>query len=97
MALGHHLSVDSWIERTGTTSRLIVVRLHGRGYWTYGVDELVALAARQPLQLALLPGGRDPDPTLAALHHIPGRLSAAIAISPKAPDNADTFLRLSSS
>ena len=66
MALGHHLSVDSWIERTGTTSRLIVVRLLGRGYWTYGVDELVALAARQLLQLALLPGGRDPDPTLAA-------------------------------
>jgi cobaltochelatase CobN len=96
MALGHHLSVDSWIERTGATSRLIVVRLlGGRGYWTYGVDELVALAARQPLQLALLPGGRDPDPTLAALSTISPAACQRLHryLAEGGPDNADNFLR----
>ncbi len=96
MALGHHLSVDSWIERTAAESRLIVVRLlGGRGYWTYGIDELVALAARRSLQLALLPGGSDPDPTLAALSTVPPaachRLHRYLAEG--GPDNAGNFLR----
>jgi cobaltochelatase CobN len=96
MALGHHLSVDSWIARTAESSRLIVVRLlGGRGYWTYGVDELVALAARRSIQLALLPGGRDPDPTLAALSTVPPagcqRLHRYLAEG--GPDNAGSFLR----
>ena len=96
MALGHHLSVDSWIERTAASSRLIIVRLlGGRGYWAYGVDELVALAARRSLQLALLPGGRDPDPALTALSTIPPAACQQLHryLAEGGPDNALNFLR----
>jgi cobaltochelatase CobN len=97
MALGHHLSVDTWIERTAAASRLIVVRLlGGRGYWAYGLDELVALAARQTVQLALLPGGRDPDPALAALSTVPPAACQQLHryLAEGGPDNAGNFLRL---
>ena len=96
MALGHHLSVDSWIERTAATSKLVVVRLlGGRGYWAYGVDELVALAQRRPLKLALLPGGRDPDPALAALSTIPPAACQRLHryLAEGGSDNAANFLR----
>ncbi|HEX3215819.1 MAG TPA: cobaltochelatase subunit CobN [Aestuariivirgaceae bacterium] len=96
MALGHHLSVDSWIERTAATSKLVVVRLlGGRGYWTYGVDELVAMAQRRPLKLALLPGGRDPDPALAALSTIPPAACQRLHryLAEGGSDNAANFLR----
>ena len=45
LQLGHPLSVDLYVEQTLKAARLIVVRLLGdRGYWPYGVDEVVRLA-----------------------------------------------------
>ena len=96
MALGHHLSVDSWIERTAAAAKLVIVRLlGGRGYWPYGVDELVALAQRRPLKLALLPGGRDPDPALAALSTIEPAACQRLHryLAEGGSDNAGNFLR----
>jgi cobaltochelatase CobN len=96
MALGHHLSVDSWIERTAATSKLVVVRLlGGRGYWTYGVDELVALAQRRPVKLAFLPGGREADPALAALSTIEAAACQRLHryLAEGGSENAGNFLR----
>ena len=66
MQLGHPLSVDLHLDRVARHARLIVVRLlGGRGYWSYGVDQLVALARAHGIALALLPGDDRPDPDLA--------------------------------
>jgi cobaltochelatase CobN len=65
MQLGHPLSVDLWIDRVARHAKVVVVRLlGGRGYWSYGVDQLVALARAQGIVLALLPGDDRADPDL---------------------------------
>jgi cobaltochelatase CobN len=72
MALGHNLSVDTWIARTARHARLVVVRLlGGRSYWSYGVDELLALARDGGPKVVFLPGGADPDPDLTRLSSVP--------------------------
>jgi len=97
MALGHNLSVDTWIARTARHARLIVVRLiGGRGYWPYGVDELLALVGHGGPQVVLLPGGSDPDPELTRLSSLSAasaeRLRQYLAAGGEA--NAAGFLRL---
>ncbi len=58
LALRHNMSVDLWIDKTARHARIIIARvLGGRAYWTYGVDELHALAKREGIRLVLLPGG----------------------------------------
>lgn len=55
--LRHPMSVDLWLEKTGSHAKAILVRILG-GYdrWAYGVDELSRLAKRRKIALALLPG-----------------------------------------
>ena len=63
MALGHNLSVDTYIETTLSQAKLIIVRcLGGLSYWSYGIEQLISLAGDKSIKLALLPGGADPDP-----------------------------------
>ncbi|MFO1155016.1 MAG: cobaltochelatase subunit CobN [Rhodospirillales bacterium] len=72
LQLGHPLSVDLYVEKTLARARLIVVRLlGGRGYWPYGVDEVVRLAREHGIGLALIPGDDQPDAELAQLSTIP--------------------------
>jgi cobaltochelatase CobN len=72
LRLTHPLSVDLYLEKTASKSKLIVARLlGGRGYWPYGVDELSALAHRFNIPLALLPGDDRPDPELFAASTLP--------------------------
>src|SRR3990172_3538022 len=72
MALGHNLSVDTWIANTARHARLVVVRLlGGRGYWPYGVDELLRLAGEGGQRMVFLPGGAEPDPELTRLSSLP--------------------------
>jgi cobaltochelatase CobN len=96
MALGHNLSVDTWIAGTARHARLVVVRLlGGRGYWPYGVDELLSLAREGGPRVMLLPGGTDPDPELSRLSSLPAaaeRLRQYLAGGGAA--NAGNFLRL---
>lgn len=74
LRLSHHLSVDLWIERTARQARLIVVRLlGGAAYWSYGVDELTALAL-SGTQVAFLPGDGTPDPVLRARSSVAGEV-----------------------
>ena len=68
LKLQHPLSVDLYVEQTLGRARLVVVRLlGGRGYWSYGVEQLVLNARTSGSALALLPGDDRPDPELAGL------------------------------
>src|SRR6201986_2558160 len=72
LALRHPLSVDTYIERTLSHAKVILVRLiGGESYWQYGVTALHALAKHRGIALAVLPAdGRD-DARLDALSTVP--------------------------
>ena len=61
VALRHPLSVDTYIERTLSGARGILVRLiGGESYWAYGIAALHQLARERGIALAVLPAdGRD--------------------------------------
>jgi cobaltochelatase CobN len=96
MQLQHNYSVDLYTEQTLGAAKLIVVRLlGGRSYWPYGVDTLAALAKEKGIQLAVLPGGAEPDATLADYCTVGAtdceRLRQHLAIG--GPENAKAFLQ----
>src|ERR1700749_3090305 len=65
VALRHPFSVDLYLEKVCSRARLVAARvLGGADYWRYGVDELQALARRNGVKLALLPGDRRRDARL---------------------------------
>ncbi|OAN49118.1 cobaltochelatase subunit CobN [Paramagnetospirillum marisnigri] len=67
LRLSHPMSVDLYVERVIGPARMVVVRLlGGRGYWPYGVEQIVATCRRKGISLALLPGADEPDPDLSA-------------------------------
>jgi cobaltochelatase CobN len=67
MQLMNHASVDLYVDEVLQHAKVIVVSLlGGAGYWRYGVDQLVELAARGA-RLILVPGDDKPDPDLMAL------------------------------
>jgi cobaltochelatase CobN len=71
-ALRHPLSVDTYIERTLSHARGILVRLiGGESYWQYGITALHQLARQRGIALAVLPAdGRD-DARLDELSTLP--------------------------
>jgi cobaltochelatase CobN len=71
-ALRHPLSVDTYIERTLSHARGVLVRLiGGESYWSYGLTALHELARRKGIALAVLPAdGRD-DERLDAFSTLP--------------------------
>jgi cobaltochelatase CobN len=70
--LRHPLSVDTYIERTLSQARGILVRLiGGESYWAYGLAALNQLAMTRGIVLAVLPAdGRD-DARLDAYSTLP--------------------------
>ncbi len=70
--LRHPLSVDTYIERTLSQARGILVRLiGGESYWSYGLAALHQLAKDRNIVLAVLPAdGRD-DTRLDAYSTLP--------------------------
>ncbi len=72
VALRHPLSVDTYIERTLSQARGILVRLiGGESYWLYGITALHQLAKQRGVALAVLPAdGRD-DVRLDELSTLP--------------------------
>ncbi len=67
MRLQHNFAVDLYAEKTCTKSKLIIIRLlGGASYWSYGVDVIEALARENNIKLAIIPGGKDADPSLSA-------------------------------
>ncbi|MEO0820842.1 MAG: cobaltochelatase subunit CobN [Pseudomonadota bacterium] len=71
-ALRHPLSVDTYIERTLAGAKGILVRLiGGAAYWSYGLQQIAWLAAREGIALAVLPADGRPDPQLDAASTVP--------------------------
>jgi cobaltochelatase CobN len=70
--LRHPLSVDTYVERTLSQARGILVRLiGGESYWAYGLTALHHLAKDRGIALAVLPAdGRD-DARLDAFSTLP--------------------------
>ncbi len=72
MHLGHNMSVDLYVDSVIAGAKLVIVRvLGGRGYWTYGVDEIAAACQTHNIPLAFLPGDDQPDAELAELSSLP--------------------------
>ncbi|MDF1747771.1 MAG: cobaltochelatase subunit CobN [Alphaproteobacteria bacterium] len=70
--LGHNYSVDLYLEQVIGGAKLVIGRLlGGRGYWSYGVDEVTALCRDKGIPLAWLPGDDQPDTELHGLSTLP--------------------------
>ncbi|OAN60020.1 cobaltochelatase subunit CobN [Sphingomonas sp. TDK1] len=66
-ALMHPLSVDTYVERTLAGAKGILIRLiGGMPYWSYGLQQVEALARERGIALAVLPADGRPDPRLDA-------------------------------
>lgn len=76
-------------------AKLVVVRvLGGRGYWTYGVDEVAQACKAANIPVAFLPGDDQPDAELSALSTLDventHRLWQYLVLG--GPDNAQDFI-----
>src|SRR5690606_35876250 len=71
-ALGHPLSVDTYVEATLTGAKGVLIRLIGGvPYWAYGLQQVAALAAQKGIALAVLPADGRPDARLDAVSTLP--------------------------
>ena len=100
MHLGHNMSVDLYAEAVIAKAKLVVVRLlGGRGYWPYGVEQVVTACHQGDIAVAFLPGDDQPDAELAALSTVPAdavhRLWQYCVHG--GVDNATDFLRFAAS
>lgn len=72
VALQHPVSVDTYVERTLSGAKAILIRLIGGvAYWPYGIASVQDLARRQGIALAVLPADGRPDPALDAASTLP--------------------------
>ena len=71
-ALKHPLSVDTYIEKTLIGARGILIRLiGGMPYWSYGLQQVRALAIEKGIALAVLPADGRIDPQLDEISTLP--------------------------
>ncbi|KPC33620.1 Cobaltochelatase subunit CobN [Pseudomonas syringae pv. cilantro] len=71
MQVQNHASVDLYVDEVLRHAKVILLSLHGGiGYWRYGVERLMELAARG-VQVILVPGDDRPDPELSDLSTVP--------------------------
>ncbi|WP_068302726.1 cobaltochelatase subunit CobN [Pararhodobacter sp. CCB-MM2] len=71
-ALKHPLSVDTYIEQTLSGAKGVLIRLIGGvPYWSYGLQQVQALATRTGLAIAVLPADGRPDPRLDEVSTLP--------------------------
>ncbi|MFV0623322.1 cobaltochelatase subunit CobN [Sphingomonas sp. ac-8] len=83
--LAHPLSVDTYVERTLGAAKAILIRLiGGRSYWSYGLQQVEALARARGIALAVVAADGRPDAQLEAASTLPAstvqRLSALCEI-----------------
>ncbi|MGE5538405.1 MAG: cobaltochelatase subunit CobN [Gemmatimonas sp.] len=96
LALSHNLSVDTYVEATIAQAKLVVVRLlGGRGYWTYGVDEIARVCGERGMPVAFIPGDDKPDDELARLSTLPGDICETLwrYLLHGGRANAESFLK----
>ncbi|MGH1464903.1 MAG: cobaltochelatase subunit CobN [Cognatishimia sp.] len=71
-ALKHPLSVDTYVEQTLEGAKAILIRLIGGiAYWSYGIQQVQALAQRKGIALAVLPADGRPDTRLDDVSTLP--------------------------
>jgi cobaltochelatase CobN len=71
-ALAHPLSVDTYVEKTLSGARGILIRLiGGKPYWAYGLQQVEALARSRGIALAVLPADGRPDDRLDKVSTLP--------------------------
>lgn len=71
-ALAHPLSVDTYLERTLSGARAILIRLiGGTPYWAYGLQQVELLARSRGIALAVLSGDGRTDERLDAASTVP--------------------------
>ena len=71
MQVQNHASVDLYVDEVLRHAKVILISLHGGiGYWRYGVEQLLTLAARG-VKLIMVPGDDRPDPELSDLANVP--------------------------
>lgn len=95
LELRHNYSIDLYLAKTLSRSRLVVLRvLGGRAYWAYGIDEVAALARAGRFGLVVLPGDDKPDPSLEGLSTVAAaaRLRLWECLSEGGAENATAFL-----
>ncbi|MFZ5836522.1 MAG: cobaltochelatase subunit CobN [Pseudomonadota bacterium] len=79
--LRHPMSADLYIEKVIAHARFVLVRLlGGLDYWRYGAEQIFAVAKRQGIPLAIVPGDTTPDARLAS-------------VSTLTPETLDLFAR----
>ena len=72
VALRHPLSVDTYVERTLSGAKGILIRLiGGESYWPYGLAQVQDLCRRKGIALAVLPADGREDARLDALSTLP--------------------------
>ena len=70
--LKHPLSVDVYCEKTLCHARGILIRLiGGTPYWSYGLQQVLALARRQNIAVAVLPADGRADEQLDSFSTLP--------------------------
>ncbi len=96
MRLGHHMSVDLYVEAVVRHARLVVVRLlGGRSYWPYGVEQIAAACRAAGALVAFLPGDDQPDADLARDDTVPAEAARRLwqYLVHGGEANAEQFLR----
>ena len=96
MALGHNYSVDLYVENVVAKAKLVILRLlGGRGYWPYGLGEIVAACRAKRIRLACLPGDDAPDADLMEGSTLPAEAVHRLwrYMIEGGPDNAGNLLR----
>ncbi|MEM9127091.1 MAG: cobaltochelatase subunit CobN, partial [Pseudomonadota bacterium] len=71
-ALKHPLSVDTYVEQTLVDAKGILIRLIGGvPYWSYGLQQVLALAQAKGIALAVLPADGREDARLDEYSTLP--------------------------
>jgi cobaltochelatase CobN len=96
MRLQHHMSVDTYVEKTLANARLIVVRLlGGKSYWPYGIESLIELARENDIKLVVIAGEPSFDAQLSSLSNVNAATCNQLQgyLTKGGPENARLFLQ----
>ena len=95
LSLTHPYSVDLYIENTARHAKVVIIRLLGGvSYWSYGVQQLRALAETSAVKVVFLSGDGKADPELTYLSSVDAANSMALSayLDAGGIDNAHGFL-----
>ena len=95
LSLTHPYSVDLYIENTARHAKIVIIRLLGGvSYWSYGVQQLRALAETSAVKVVFLSGDGKADPELTYLSSVDATNSMALSayLDAGGIDNAHGFL-----